>query len=440
MKTMISCARLVALACMLALPAGSTLAQSSTQAADYIVAVVNSEPITFQELNIEVRRVSQQLTQQGRPAPEAAELRRLVLDRMINDRAQLQLAREQGIRVDSVAIDRAEQSIASQNGLDVPALRQKLAGEGMSETSFRNNLRDQITLSRLHEREVDATIRISDAEVDRAIQEQQAANPDPFAQEINLAQILLVLPERASGEEAAALFAKAQRLVQRARNGEDFSALVQEFSAADRKNGGQIGLRRGDRLPPSFVTATQGLQPGQVADVVRTGAGFHVLKLIERKAPDRLVMTMVQTRARHILLRTTPQLTQAQAIAQLRGVREQIVNRKADFAAMARKLSQDSSAEQGGDLGWASPGMFVPEFEEAMGRLQEEGAVSPPVVSRFGVHLIQLEDRRRVELSPQQVREAVRSQLRQSRYEDAFSAWARDVRARAFVEMREAPL
>jgi peptidyl-prolyl cis-trans isomerase SurA len=305
MKTMISCARLVALACMLALPAGSTLAQSSTQAADYIVAVVNSEPITFQELNIEVRRVSQQLTQQGRPAPEAAELRRLVLDRMINDRAQLQLAREQGIRVDSVAIDRAEQSIASQNGLDVPALRQKLAGEGMSETSFRNNLRDQITLSRLHEREVDATIRISDAEVDRAIQEQQAANPDPFAQEINLAQILLVLPERASGEEAAALFAKAQRLVQRARNGEDFSALVQEFSAADRKNGGQIGLRRGDRLPPSFVTATQGLQPGQVADVVRTGAGFHVLKLIERKAPDRLVMTMVQTRARHILLRTT---------------------------------------------------------------------------------------------------------------------------------------
>jgi peptidyl-prolyl cis-trans isomerase SurA len=149
---------------------------------------------------------------------------------------------------------------------------------------------------------------------------------------------------------------------------------------------------------------------------------------------------MVQTRARHILLRTNAQMTQAQAIARLTDARKQIVSGQADFASMARKMSQDTSAEQGGDLGWASPGMFVPEFEEAMGRLQEEGAVSPPVVSRFGVHLIQLNDRRRVELSPQQVRESVRAQLRQSRYEEAYTAWARDVRARAFVELREAPL
>lgn len=430
--------RVLALACLMTAATPALMAQA-IQPADYIVAVVNSEPVTFQELNMEVRRVSQQLTQQGKAAPAAAELRKLVLERMINDRAQLQLAREQGIRMDASAIDRAEQNVASQNGVDVVTLREKLAKDGVSIQSFRDGLRDQLMLVRLHEREVESSIKVSDVDVDRAIQEQQANNVDPFAQELNLAQILIVVPEKASGEESAALYLKAQRILQRARDGEDFNQLVQEFSAADRKNGGQIGLRRGDRLPPVFVTATQALKVGELSDVVRTGAGFHVLKLVERKAPTRLVQTMLQTRARHILLRNSPQLPQAQAIARLADARQQIVSGKSDFPSMARKMSQDSSAEQGGDLGWASPGMFVPEFEEAMNRLQEEGAISPPVVSRFGVHLIQLVDKRRVELSPQQIRESVRAQLRQSRYEDAYAAWARDVRARAFVDMREAP-
>jgi peptidyl-prolyl cis-trans isomerase SurA len=433
-----SSVRALALACLLTVATPVLMAQSAPSG-DYIVAVVNSEPITYQELSSEVRRVSQQLVQQNQAAPAPAEMRRLVLERMINDKAQLQMAREQGIRTDAAAIDRAEQTVASQNGVDVEALRQKLAKDGVSQQSFRDGLRDQLTLSRLHEREVESSIKVSDVDVDRAIQEQQANNTDPFAQELNLAQILLVLPEKANGEEAAVLFQKAQKVMLRARAGEDFSKLVQEFSAADRNNGGQIGLRRGDRLPPVFVTATQSLQVGEISDVVRTGAGFHILKLVERKAPTRLVQTMVQTRARHILLRSSPQLSQAQAIARLADARQQIISGKADFPSMARKLSQDSSAEQGGDLGWASPGMFVPEFEEAMNRLQEEGAISPPVVSRFGVHLIQLVDKRRVELSPQQIRESVRAQLRQSRYEEAYTAWARDVRARAFVEMREAP-
>lgn len=430
--------RALALACLLTAATPALMAQAALPL-DYIVAVVNSEPITYQELNQEVRRVGQQIAQQGKAMPAADELRRLVLERVISDRAQLQLAREQGIRIDDAAVDRAEQSVANQSGVDVDALRQKLAKDGVTPTAFRSNLRDQLTLSRLHEREVESTIKVSDVDVARAIQEQQASNTDPFTFEYNLAQILIVVPEKASGEQSAALFLQAQKLLQRARAGEDFAKLVQEYSAADRKNGGEIGLRRGDRLPPAFVTAVQSLQPGELAEVVRTGAGFHILKLVERKAPTGLVQTMVQTRARHILLRTSPQLTQAQAIARLADVRKQVVTGKADFVSMARQMSQDSSAQQGGDLGWASPGMFVPEFEEAMNRLEEEGAISPPVVSRFGVHLIQLTERRRVELSPQQIRESVRNQLRQSRYEDAYTAWARDVRARAFVEMREAP-
>jgi len=438
--------RALALACLLSAAAQALLAQPAptvpaqpAPAGDYILAVVNSEPITFQELNAEVRRIAQQMAREGKKSPPDAELRQLVLERLINDRAQLQLAREQGIRIDKAALDRAEQNVAAQNGVDVATLQQSLVKDGVSLERFRNSLREQLTLSRLHEREVESSVKISEVDLDRALQEQQASNVDPFTQELNLAQILIVLPEKAGGDEAATLFMKAQRAVQRARNGEDFAKLVQELSGGDRANGGQIGLRRGDRLPPVFVTATQLLQVGEVSDVVRTPAGFHVLKLIERKSPERLVQTMVQTRARHILLRLSPQLTQAQAIQRLNQVRQQLVNGQTDFASQARTLSQDGSAEQGGDLGWASPGMFVPEFEEAMNSLPAEGAISPPVVSRFGVHLIQLVDRRRVELSPQQIREAARARLRQSRYEEAYSAWARDVRARAFVEMREAP-
>lgn len=436
--------RALALACLLTAAAPVLLAQPvlpgpPAVAGDYILAVVNSEPVTFQELNLEVRRIAQQMAREGKKSPPEAELRQMVLERLINDKAQLQLASEQGIRIDKAAIERAEQNVASQNGMDVPTLLQSLARDGVSPERFRASLRDQLTLSRLHDREVESSIKIAEADVDRALLEQQANNVDPFTQEINLAQILIVLPEKAGGDEAAALFMKAQRAVERARNGEDFAKLVQELSGGDRANGGQIGLRRGDRLPPVFVTATQQLQVGEVSDVVRTSAGFHVLKLIERKAPERLVQTMVQTRARHILLRLSPQFNQAQAIQRLNQARQQVVSGQTDFAALARKLSQDGSAEQGGDLGWASPGMFVPEFEEAMNSLATEGAISAPVVSRFGVHLIQLVDRRRVELSPQQIRDAVRAKLRQARYEDAYSNWARNVRARAFVEMREAP-
>jgi peptidyl-prolyl cis-trans isomerase SurA len=425
------------LACLLSMAAPALQAQTS-QSLDFIVAVVNSEPITNQELQLEVKRVGQQIAQQGQVAPGPAELRRLVLERMINDRIQLQLARDTGIRIDQATVDQAAQGLASQNQVDVPGLYQRLAKDGVTVTAFRDGLRDQLMLNRLHEREVESTIKVSDVDVERAIQEQQAANTDPFTQEINLAQLLIAVPEKASAEQAAALFLQAQKLRDRIRAGEDFAGLVQQVSAADRKNGGELGLRRADRYPPSFVLATQALQVGGVSDIVRSGAGFHILKVIEKRAPTRLVQTMVQSHARHILLRSGPQLSQAQAEARLAEARQRIVAGKSDFAVEARKLSQDSSAEQGGDLGWASPGMFVPEFEEAMNRLNE-GDVSPPVVSRFGVHLIQLLERRRVELSPQQVRESVRNQLRRSRYEEAYTAWAQDLRARAFVEMREPP-
>jgi len=413
---------------------GAALAQS-TQAADFIVALVNSEPITNAELQAQIKQVTEQRVQQRQPLPPAAELRRLVLERLVNERAQLQLARDLGVRAESGAIDQAEANLAAQNQMDLAQFRRTVEQRGIALSTLRTQLRDQIILSRLQEREVDARVRITDAEVENALTARQTANADPMAQEINLAHLLVALPENPTPAQVTQAQAQAQQVLARIRAGEKFETLVKELSAADRANGGQLGLRRADRYPAIFVDAIQTLAVGQVSEPVRSGAGFHVLQLVERRVGS-LVQTVTQTHARHILLRLTPQLSQDQALAQLTQVRSRILLGATSFEAAARELSQDGSAAQGGDLGWANPGMFVPEFEEAMGRLKER-EISAPMVSRFGVHLIQLLERRAVELTPAQLRERMRAELRAQRTEEAFQAWERDIRGRAFVEIRE---
>ena len=408
----------------------------TSRPADSIVAVVNSEPITQSEVRAAVQRASRDLAQQRIAAPPADELERRVLERLINERAQLQHARETGIRVDEAAIDQAEQGVARQNQIDVAELRMRVARDGFSVAQFRSQLRDQLTLSRLHERDVEGRLRITEADIDAALAEQQAGQTDPLVQDINLANLLVSVPENATTEQAAQRMLQAQKVLDRLRSGEDFAALVSELSAGDRANGGQLGLRRADRYPPAFVAATQNLTAGQVSEIVRSGAGFHILKVIEKKAPSQ-VRTAVQTHARHILLRPGPQLTQTAAVAQAADFKKRIDSGTATFQALAREHSQDGSAPQGGDLGWAGQGAFVPEFEEPMNRLAD-GQLSGPVVSRFGVHLIQVLERRRVELSEREVRESIRAQLKESRYEAAFASWAQDIRANAFVELREA--
>lgn len=408
----------------------------TSRPADSIVAVVNSEPITQSEVRAAVQRASRDLAQQRIAAPPADELARRVLERLINERAQLQHARETGIRVDEAAIDQAEQGVARQNQIDVAELRMRVARDGFSVAQFRSQLRDQLTLSRLHERDVEGRLRITEADIDAALAEQQAGQTDPLVQDINLANLLVSVPENATTEQAAQRMLQAQKVLDRLRSGEDFAALVSELSAGDRANGGQLGLRRADRYPPAFVAATQNLAAGQVSEIVRSGAGFHILKVIEKKAPSQ-VRTAVQTHARHILLRPGPQLTQTAAVAQAADFKKRIDSGTATFQALAREHSQDGSAPQGGDLGWAGQGAFVPEFEEPMNRLAD-GQLSGPVVSRFGVHLIQVLERRRVELSEREVRESIRAQLKESRYEAAFASWAQDIRANAFVELREA--
>lgn len=410
--------------------------------ADFIVAVVNSEPITNHEVQGDLQRLTQQLTQQRRPLPDPKVLARQVLERLINEKAQLQEAREAGIQVDEAAVDLAEQNIARQNQFDVPELRRRLATDGIALSQFRAQLREQLTLTRLREREVEARVRVSDLDVERYLQEQQQNSANLATQEVNLAQILVAVPDAATPVQVSALEAKAQRALARAQAGEDFVALVREFSdvtdSASRANGGQMGLRTADRYPPLFLEATQNLGVGELSAVVRSGAGFHILKVLEKKNAGLPPMTVVQSRARHILLRPSAQLSEAAARAKLADFKKRIVAGQADFATLARENSQDGSAAQGGDLGWATPGMFVPEFEDVMNRLAPS-QISDPLVSRFGVHLIQLTERRKVPLSPREQRETVRAMLREKKLDEAYTTWAQNLRGRAYVELREPP-
>ena len=411
-----------------------------TRSADYIVAVVNSEPITNSEVRARLARVEQQLARDRTAAPPRPELIRQVLERLITERVQVQAARQAGIKVDEAAVDDAERNVARQNGIDVAEFRRRLAADGISQGVLREDLRNQIFLSRVRERESDSRARVTEAEIDQFLRELQAASNDEA--ELNLAQILVAIPEGVTAAQLEALAAKARRLQAQARAGEDFAALARQASDATGSvpggsgNGGAFGLRPADRYPSLFVEATAALPVGAVSDVVRSGAGFHVLKVLEKRQSGG--MSVVQTRARHILLRPSAQLPEATARQRLVEYRQRIQAGQADFAALAREHSQDGSAPGGGDLGWANPGMFVPEFEDVMDDLAP-GQIAEPFVSRFGVHLLQVLERRRTALSPREQREVARNQLRRKKGEEAYVQWAQDVRGRAFVDLREPP-
>ena len=413
-------------------------ASVTAQAADFIVAVVNSEPITNHEVTTEVRRIEQQLRQQRRAAPDTAELARQVLDRMIDDKIQLQLARESGIRVDEPSIDQAEQMVALQNKMDLAELHRRLASDGIEPKKFREQLRDQLMLTRLREREVEPRVRVSDLEVEQHLKSQEGDGAGAKLQ-INIAQLLVAVPDEASAQQIAILQAKAERALERARGAEDFTALVRELSdAPDRANGGQLGLRTTDRYPQLFLDAVSGLRVGEISGLVRSGAGFHILKVVEKRSGGLQPVQVTQSRVRHILLIPNAQLNEAAARDRLNDFRRRIRSGQTDFASLAREYSQDGSAAQGGDLGWASPGQFVPEFEAAMNRLAP-GQVSEPLISRFGLHLIELLERRTTTLAPRDQHEMVRNMLREKKLEEAYGTWTRDLRARAYVEMREPP-
>jgi peptidyl-prolyl cis-trans isomerase SurA len=404
--------------------------------ADYIVVVVNQELVTAAELQGRLNQVREEARRSGSRLPADDELRRQVLEGFIDERVQLSSARENGQKIDDVELDRAVNNVAAQNQLTLPQLRERLVREGLDYGRFRNNIRDQIMVERAREREVQSRIRISDSEVEAWLEKQRIAAGS--ATEYNIAQILVTVPDGASETVVAERRARAEAALGRLRGGQTFEAVARDMSEdVNRAKGGEIGLRPADRLPDLFVEAVRLLKSGDVVpSLVRSGAGFHVLKLVEKREAGSLSIN--QTRARHILLRPSAQLTQEAAIRRLQEFRRQIASGARTFEQLARDNSEDGSASQGGDLGWVSPGGFVPEFEQAMNALAISG-LSEPVVSRFGVHLIQVVDRRRVALDLKQQREQARAALREQKFDQAYADWLQELRARAYVEMREPP-
>ena len=410
--------------------------RTTVRAGDYIVAIVNQELVTAVEVQLRVRRLLEEASRGGQRAPAEEALRQQVLDGLIEERAILTYARDSGARVEDGELDRAVQAVAAQNQLSVEQLRERLKEESLDFVRFRANLRDQILVERTREREVGQRIRITDAEVDRYIDQARAqANLEAS---VNLAQILVTVPEGAGAQLLAQRRARAEAALARVRAGEPFEAVARELSEdGNRERGGEIGMRPGSRLPDLFVESTKNLKAGEVTPaLVRSGAGFHILKVLGRESSDLFKVT--QTRVRHILLRPSPRLTAAQAQARLDTYRARVSSGEARFEDLARQFSEDGSASAGGDLGWAQPGMMVPEFEQAMNALGP-GELSRPVTSRFGVHLIQVLERRQADVDPRQVREQARNVLREQKFEEAYVDWVRDLRARAYIEMREPP-
>ena len=418
-----------------ATPNRPVVEQRQLKPGDYIAAIVNTDIVAASEVIQRTERMREEARQRGQNVTNEL-LHKQALDSLIDERVVVTYARENGPRVDEPELDRVVANVATQNKLTMPELRQRLAAEGIDFKRFRENLRDQMLSERVREREVQGRIRITDGDIDKYLDERQAALQGRA--QLNVAQILVPVPEGAGPVVLAERKARAESALARVKAGEDFAKVAREVSEDANKNrGGEIGLRGADKLPDVFVDAVKDLQPGEVRpELLRSEAGFHVMKLIERQTGKASINVVVQTRARHILLRPSEQLTPEQATRRLVEFKRAIESGRATFEQLARANSEDGSAQEGGDLGWVSPGGFVPEFEQAMDALPLKG-ISDPVPSRFGIHLIQVMERRDVVLDNKQLREQARNALRERKYDDAYNDWMKEMRARAFIETRE---
>jgi peptidyl-prolyl cis-trans isomerase SurA len=399
---------------------------------DRIVVVVNSEIITQFEWRERLLRVRKDLQARNTPLPDGADLERQVLERMIIEKVQLQFAKEGGIRVEEIQLDQSIARIAENNSLSLIQFRQALERDGIPFDKFREEVRNEIILARVREREVDTRITVSDSEVDIFISEQKDA--PAVAGEYRLSHILLRLPDQASPEQIERQRSRADEVVRRARAGTDFGQLSATYSdAPEALTGGDLGWRTPDRLPDLFVSALSNLKSGDVSELLRSPAGFHVLKLNEQRGAGAPFM-VEQNRARHILIRTNDIVSETEARRKLANIRERIVN-GVDFAELARTNSDDGSAANGGDLGWIYPGDTVPEFERVMRELKI-GEVSEAVRSSFGWHLIQVLERRVADMSDDRKRMEARRSMREKKSGEAYQEWLRQLRDRAYVEYR----
>ena len=394
-------------------------------------------PITNHDVSTRLELQRAQAAQQGRAILKSDVTLREALEKLITEKALLQNAKDSGIVIDDEALDLAEQRQAAQNQTTVEAMRAKTLASGSSVEKARKDLHDQLLLQRLVERNVPGRIRITDVEIDNTIKSRDKASVSTAA-EMELGHIFISVPENSSDARVAELRAKAQSTLERVLRGGNFGAIAKEVSQGpEKENNGLMGVRPADRYPSLFVDAVAPLRVGDVAPLVQSGAGFHILKLVSKRTVTNATVT--ETRARHILLRPGGQLSQTTARAQLATYKTQIESGRADFGQLAQQHSQDASAAGGGDLGWVAPGMFVPEFEEVMNKLQP-GQIADPLVSRFGVHLVQVLARREAPITERELRDLVRNSLREKKYDETYKLWSEEVRGRAYIEYRDPPI
>jgi peptidyl-prolyl cis-trans isomerase SurA len=399
---------------------------------DRIVAVVNKDVITLTELAARTELAEQELQRRRIAAPPRPVLQRQVLERLVLDKAQVQFAEQTGLRIDELQLDRAVQRVAHGNNMTLAEFRRTLERDGISMERFRADMRQQMLQSRLREREVDDRVQVSEAEIDLYLEEHRTGTEG--AVEYELAHILVRVPEQARPEQIAQAGERAERVRAEAAAGGDFAKLAATHSdAGDALQGGALGWRAPGRLPEIFGQALEGMKAGEVSATLRSPAGFHVLKLLGKRGAGTAA-PVVQTRARHILVKTNEVVSEEDARRRLITLRDRILT-GADFAELARLGSEDGTAARGGDLGWLYPGDTVPEFERAMNALQP-GEISPPVRTPFGFHLIRVEERRAADVSVERQRQQARQALRERKAEEAYQDWLRQLRDRTYVELR----
>jgi peptidyl-prolyl cis-trans isomerase SurA len=423
---------LAALACTAAPAAAAQPPGGRVILLDRIVAVVNEDVITRRDLDDRIKVVSVQLREQGTPAPPPDVLEKQVLDRMIYTKVQLQFAKETGLRVDDAQLDAAIARIAENNKITPARMRETLERDGVSFAKFREDIRDEIVMSRLREREVDNKITVADSEVDNLLSTLQLQGGK--TEEFDLSHILVRVPEQASPEQLRDRRSRAEKALEQIKGGADFRQVAASFSEApDAVQGGAMGWREVTRLPSIFAETVKTMKPGEVSAIVRSPNGLHIVRVNGRRGHDAPVI-VAQTHPRHILIKTSEVVSENDARERLVKLKERLDN-NGNFAEIARLQSEDGSASRGGDLGWLSPGDTVPEFEKAMDGLKV-GEISGPVRSPFGFHLIQVIERRNEDMSKQQQRLQARMSLREQKADEAYQEWLRQLRDKAFVELR----
>ena len=405
---------------------------------DRIVAIVNDEAITARELEERTQFAMKQLSQQGTAPPPKPVVERQLLERLVSDRVQLQFAKETGLRIDDTELDRAIGRIAEQNKITTAQLRETLERDGVPFAKFREDIRSEIIMTRLREREVDNRIVVTESEIDALLA--SSSGGSVRSDEVNLSHILVLVPENARPEQVQARRARAEEALAQLTKGADFKQVAAAYSEGpDALQGGVMGWRAGERLPTLYHDALKSMKPGDVSESLRSANGFHILRLNDRRASSgasgpQLPPSVQQTRVRHILVKTNELVSENEARNRLHTLKERLEN-KADFAELARVHSEDASASKGGDLGWILPGDTVPEFERAMEGLKI-GEISNPVRSPFGWHLIQVLERGVQDVSKERQRLAARQTLRARKSDEAYQEWVRQLRDRAYVELR----